>query len=163
MASDPPTRPRVAVLTAALAVATVPLTYAAGVAVGSNVALPPLDFFLSLVFPYLVVVLMVYVGSRVVYGLGAAVRKARELGSYRLVQRLGEGGMGEVWRAEHRMLARPAAIKLIRPEACGATEVQGGWCSGASRARPRRRRSSSRSTRCSSTTSGWRTTGRSTT
>jgi serine/threonine-protein kinase len=39
------------------------------------------------------------------------------MGSYRLVARLGAGGMGEVWRAEHRLLARSAAIKLIRPEA----------------------------------------------
>lgn len=38
----------------------------------------------------------------------------RELGSYRLVKCLGKGGMGEVWRAEHRLLAREAAIKLIR-------------------------------------------------
>ena len=39
---------------------------------------------------------------------------ASELGSYRLMSKLGEGGMGEVWRAEHRQLARPAAIKLMR-------------------------------------------------
>jgi serine/threonine-protein kinase len=32
------------------------------------------------------------------------------------VERLGTGGMAEVWRADHRMLARPAAVKLIRPE-----------------------------------------------
>jgi len=43
--------------------------------------------------------------------------RARELGSYRLMARLGRGGMGEVWRAEHRLLAREAAIKLIRPDA----------------------------------------------
>ncbi|HET9623644.1 MAG TPA: serine/threonine protein kinase [Kofleriaceae bacterium] len=46
-----------------------------------------------------------------------AEARARELGSYRLVAPLGTGGMGEVWRAEHRLLARSAAIKLIRPEA----------------------------------------------
>jgi serine/threonine-protein kinase len=80
-----------------------------------------MSFFVVLVFPYLLIVLMAYVGSRVVYGLGTAVREAREMGSYRLVERLGQGGMGEVWRAEHRMLARPAAIKLIRPEMLGAT------------------------------------------
>lgn len=58
--------------------------------------------------------------SFLVQGLGRKVAAAeacsRELGSYRLVERLGSGGMGEVWRAEHRMLARPVAIKLILPE-----------------------------------------------
>jgi serine/threonine protein kinase len=47
----------------------------------------------------------------------SAEARAKELGSYRLVTRLGAGGMGEVWRAEHRLLARQAAIKLVRPEA----------------------------------------------
>ncbi|HEX5099348.1 MAG TPA: serine/threonine protein kinase, partial [Polyangiaceae bacterium] len=45
-----------------------------------------------------------------------ATRKASELGSYTLVECLGKGGMGEVWRAEHRLLARQAAIKLINIE-----------------------------------------------
>jgi serine/threonine protein kinase len=42
-----------------------------------------------------------------------AVARAQELGSYRLVEMLGKGGMGEVWRAEHRLLVRQAAIKLV--------------------------------------------------
>ena len=54
--------------------------------------------------------------SHVVTRLGRQVAKERELGSYRLGELLGRGGMGEVYRATHRMLARPAAIKLIRPE-----------------------------------------------
>ncbi len=49
----------------------------------------------------------------------AAAREAQDqvlnLGSYRLISQIGEGGMGEVWRARHRLLAREAAIKLIKP------------------------------------------------
>ena len=45
----------------------------------------------------------------------ALLDAATELGGYRLVEPLGVGGMGEVWRAEHRHLARPAAVKLVRP------------------------------------------------
>ncbi len=54
-------------------------------------------------------------------GLGRRLRAAQELGSYQLVELLGRGGMGEVWRAQHRLLARSAAIKLVRPEVLGAS------------------------------------------
>jgi eukaryotic-like serine/threonine-protein kinase len=37
----------------------------------------------------------------------------RHAGSYNLVEQVGKGGMGEVWKAEHRYLLRPAAVKLI--------------------------------------------------
>jgi eukaryotic-like serine/threonine-protein kinase len=57
--------------------------------------------------------------------IGRRLREAQELGSYQLVEMLGRGGMGEVWRAKHRLLARPAAIKLVRPEMLGAsTDVE---------------------------------------
>ena len=59
--------------------------------------------------------------SKIMVRLGRQVQQARELGSYRLVQLIGRGGMGEVWHATHRMLARPAAIKLIKPEILGGS------------------------------------------
>jgi serine/threonine-protein kinase len=49
----------------------------------------------------------------------AAQQQARNVGSYRLEQLLGKGGMGEVWQGRHHLLARRAAIKLIRPAAVG--------------------------------------------
>ena len=58
--------------------------------------------------------------AHVLQRLGRRLAEAQELGSYQLVELLGRGGMGEVWRAKHRLLARGAAIKLIRPELLGA-------------------------------------------
>src|SRR6188508_1437799 len=45
------------------------------------------------------------------------IREAGQVlgGKYRLVARLGGGGMGSVWRAEHLSLSSPVAIKLIEP------------------------------------------------
>jgi len=73
-------------------------------------------FFLHHVFPYLICVGLAYASARIMVTLGADVSRARELGSYRLIERLGQGGMGEVWKASHQLLARQAAIKFIRPE-----------------------------------------------
>jgi plasmid stabilization system protein ParE len=115
-----PTSPRRAVVAALASVSSVPVIIGLVLASGAiSFRLAPAQFFLGLVFPYLLVVGMAYVGARVVYHLGTEVKRARELGSYRLEEKLGEGGMGEVWRARHRMLARPAAIKLIRPSVAG--------------------------------------------
>ena len=110
-----PTPPRRALAAALASVSSVGVVVALVLASGAaSGTIPPAQFFFGLVFPYILVVLMAYTGARQVYRLGTEVKRARELGSYRLEEKLGEGGMGEVWRARHRMLARPAAIKLIR-------------------------------------------------
>jgi hypothetical protein len=115
-----PTAPRRALVAALASVSAVPAVILMVTWSGlADVHFNPIQFFFGLVFPYLLVVAMAYVGARVVYQLGTEVKRARELGSYRLEEKLGEGGMGEVWRASHRMLARPAAIKLIRPALSG--------------------------------------------
>jgi len=61
--------------------------------------------------------------SRVTYGLRRQVAEANELGQYVLEEKIGGGGMGEVWRARHRLLIRPAAIKLIRPAVSGDPDL----------------------------------------
>jgi eukaryotic-like serine/threonine-protein kinase len=71
---------------------------------------------LAMHYPNYLLLGVAVVVSGVVTRLGYQVGRARELGSYRLGELLGRGGMGEVYLATHRMLARPAAIKLIRPE-----------------------------------------------
>ena len=52
-----------------------------------------------------------------------AARAATQLGQYMLREKLGSGGMGEVYKAEHQLLRRPCAVKLIRPEHAGDSEV----------------------------------------
>lgn len=115
-----PNSPRRTVLATLASVSAVPLVIGFVVATNPIPGVTPFKFFFGVVFPYLLVALMAYVGARVIYALGREVTRARELGGYRLVERLGAGGMGEVWRAEHRLLARPAAIKLVRAEFDGA-------------------------------------------
>jgi len=61
-------------------------------------------------------VLISITGSSIISGLRTEVIAARQMGQYRLTELIGKGGMGEVWKAEHALLARPAAVKLIRPE-----------------------------------------------
>jgi serine/threonine-protein kinase len=55
-------------------------------------------------------------GVKTIGGLRRQAFEARQLGQYRLTQRIGAGGMGEVYLAEHQMLKRPCVIKLIRPD-----------------------------------------------
>jgi serine/threonine-protein kinase len=112
-----PSPPRLALAAAAASASAVPVVVAVAMAIDPGpLEMPPLRFSMQIVLPYALIVLIAYVGSRVVYHLGTELTRAREMGSYRLVERLAGGGMGEVWRAQHRLLARPAAVKVMRPE-----------------------------------------------
>ena len=69
-------------------------------------------------------VLSIY-GAHVIDSLRAEALEARHLHQYRLGRRLGSGGMGEVYLAEHRLLKRPCALKLIRPGASSDPDALG--------------------------------------
>ena len=108
----PSTRGKTALATAATAFMD-PIGLLVAIALGYQTA-PSAAIAVAMFLPTAVAYVVAIIGSRVVYRLSAQAGKAEELGSYRLVAPIGHGGMGEVWRAEHRMLARDAAIKLVR-------------------------------------------------
>ena len=78
----------------------------------------------SHVLPPLVAALLAWAPTSALDRMRADVQRARRLGSYELTERLGAGGMDEVWRANHQLLARPAAIELVSPELLGAKDAR---------------------------------------
>ena len=80
-----------------------------------------LRVFLQLMTPMSIGVAIGYLCAGRVYGLSIDLSRAQRMGSYVLTEKLGQGGMGEVWKGQHRMLARPAAVKLIRGATAGQT------------------------------------------
>jgi serine/threonine-protein kinase len=116
-----PLRPATVLVSSLLAASAGPLA----LAISSNVTGTPVDrpiavtaFFLTSTYLCAVVA---YVVAGIMRRVNVRLTHAREVGSYELMERIGQGGMGEVWRAKHRLLARPAAIKLIRSDVLGSS------------------------------------------
>ncbi len=115
-----PNTPRKTLITSLLAASMEPLAFGLsqlrGVQADVNLFYLLWDFLPNYICAFLAVITV-----KIIHNLGQQVKRARELGSYRLVEQLGRGGMGEVFRATHQMLARPAAVKLIRSEVLGSS------------------------------------------
>jgi serine/threonine-protein kinase len=109
-----PARPRTTLIVASLCAATMPVGIAILAAIGLIQA-GPADY-LAQILAGLVAVGIASIAARVVYGAGRQLTAARTIGSYELETLIGRGGAGEVWRARHLLLARPAAVKLMLPE-----------------------------------------------
>jgi len=111
-------------LIAALAAASMwPLAYAINV---PRLDLPVAPWSRLIVWPginYLIAVLACLIARRL-SGMTITAEASEELGQYRLLAPIGAGGMGEVWKASHDMLAREAAIKLVRPRTSASSQRQ---------------------------------------
>lgn len=88
----------------------------------------PHDFFIAHAVWYQatlwIAVGMAAIASWINFSLRVEAWKAKEMDQYLIEGRLGEGGMGEVFRARHALMRRPTAIKLIRPELAGVRNLQ---------------------------------------
>jgi serine/threonine-protein kinase len=112
----PNTRRKVAAATL-LTAAMDPLGLALHIAAGAPHPSPRMYW---MFFPTLMAAGIAIFVHRIVYALSLEAGKSHDMGSYHLEELLGRGGMGEVWRASHRLLARSSAIKLIRPDSLGS-------------------------------------------
>jgi serine/threonine-protein kinase len=109
-----PAAPATSVLVSILSASTIP----AGLFVLSStnrIAVHASDYWAQCVTAA-VAVFTASIAARTIYGANRQAAAARRMGSYELIAPLGHGGMGEVWKAEHLLLSRPAAVKLILPE-----------------------------------------------
>lgn len=115
-----PTTPRRTLVGSLIAASMGPIAIGMLYVLGRPVLSPGVTFVLYL--PNFIWALIATLPAKMFHQMGRQLKEARELGSYELVEQLGAGGMGTVWRARHRLLARDAAIKLVKHEALGDTE-----------------------------------------
>jgi eukaryotic-like serine/threonine-protein kinase len=117
-----PSPPRKTFIVALLAASMDPLAALIWKVAGQDI--PGANYVFFNAFPNYLCAAIAPLISHIITGLGREVKKAREMGSYVLGDLIGAGGMGEVWQATHRFLARPAAVKLIKPQVLGAMTRQ---------------------------------------
>jgi serine/threonine-protein kinase len=106
-----PAAPRTVLLTSLIAATMDPVGLF--IARARGLELPPLGLLVWTYLPNYICAVLAVLPAKIIIHLGRKVSRARQLGSYQLVELIGRGGMGEVWKADHRLFARPAAIKLI--------------------------------------------------
>lgn len=118
-----PNAPLKSAVTAALCVAMWPLGYWVDLQIFGY---QPMTFrgILVWILPLVVTATCVYAINSRMIAFCVRQQRCEDVGSYTLTSQLGKGGMGEVWRAKHNMLARDAAVKLIRPEVLNASSGQ---------------------------------------
>jgi hypothetical protein len=100
-----------------------PMTVVA-IAVSGHQELPQWAFIVADFVISTIIILLATRGSVIIYGLRRQVSVAMQLGQYTLDRKIGEGGMGEVYRAHHALLRRPTAIKLLIPDRIGGGTVE---------------------------------------
>ena len=118
-----PNTPRKTLIASLLAASMGPLVLTTPALMIGRSTGPPLDVALYFLTSTYLCAMLAYGLSRMVHRLHLELKDARQIGSYQLIERIGAGGMGEVWRAQHRLLARPAAIKLIRSSTLGESHT----------------------------------------
>jgi serine/threonine-protein kinase len=109
-----PARPRTTLMVSTLCALTMPAGLLGLAAIG-EVRAGPADVWAACLSG-VVAVGIASVAARTVYGAGGQATAARTVGSYELLELIGRGGAGEVWKGRHLLLARPAAVKLMLPE-----------------------------------------------
>jgi len=115
-----PTTPKRTLIGSLIAAAMGPVAMSIAYLLGRPVLSPSVAFVLYL--PNFIWAVVATLPSAMFQRMGRQIKEARELGSYELIEQLGAGGMGAVWRARHRLLAREAAVKVVRSEALGDTD-----------------------------------------
>jgi serine/threonine-protein kinase len=112
----PNTWRRCAAVVGVMAVTPLVISVANGLAAKATAGHSPANYLFAVgLFMAVAVTIAVY-GSHRIEVLRREVVAAHKLGPYVLKRKLGEGGMGEVWLAEHRLLKRPCAVKFVRAE-----------------------------------------------